>query len=87
MFCHSQTLKFCDYLHLIYPPELKIKDTTESSNSTSYLDLLLETDNKGNLSAKIYDKRDDFNFTITHLQQYSGIAGIWSFCVTAYTLL
>ena len=26
---------FGDYLHLIYPPELEIKDTTESSNSTS----------------------------------------------------
>ena len=58
--------KFGDYLHLIYPPELEIKDTTESSNSTSYLDLLLETDNKGNLSTKIYDKRDDFNFPITN---------------------
>ena len=30
--------KFGDYLHLIYPPELKIRDTTESSNSTLYLD-------------------------------------------------
>ena len=67
MFCHSQTLQLSgDYLHLIYPPELEINDTTESSNSTSYVDLLLKTDNKGNLSTQIYDKRDDFNFPITN---------------------
>ena len=41
--------KFGDYLHLIYSSKLELKDTTESSNSISYLDLLLEIDNKGNL--------------------------------------
>ena len=61
-----------DYLLLIYPPELEIKDTTESSNSTLYLDLLLETDNKGILSTKIYDKRDDFNFPITNFPLLCG---------------
>ena len=50
--------KFGDYLHLIYPPELEIKDTTESSNSTSYLDLLLETDNKGNYLLYIFVYKD-----------------------------
>ena len=65
MFCHSQALSLV-IIFITYPPELAIKDTTESSNSTSYLDLLLETDNKGNLSTKIYDERDDFNFLITN---------------------
>ena len=59
--------EFGDYPHLIYPPELEIKDTTRSREcssftSSSYLDLLLETDNKVNLSTNIYEKRDDFNF-------------------------
>jgi hypothetical protein len=41
----------------IYPNELEIKDTTESSTSASYLDVLLKFD-------QLYDKRDDFNFSI-----------------------
>ena len=48
----------------IYPPELEIKETTETACSTSFLDLHLEFDNSGHLSTKIYDKRDDFNFEI-----------------------
>ena len=29
---------FSDHLHLIYPSELEIKDTTDTDKSTSYLD-------------------------------------------------
>ena len=47
---------FESYLGHKYPAELKIKDTTESITSASYLDLLLS----------INDKRDDFNFHITN---------------------
>ena len=54
--------KFSDYLDFIYPSELEIKDTIESMKSISYLDCLLEIDNSGKLSTKLYDKRDDFNF-------------------------
>ena len=57
--------KFSDYLHEIYPDELEIKDTTESLHSTSYLDLLLDTHDL-RLCTKLYDKRDDFNFTIVN---------------------
>jgi hypothetical protein len=42
--------RFGDYLHLIYPNELEVKDTTD-----------LEIDNAGRLIIKLYDKRDDFN--------------------------
>ena len=56
--------RFSDYLDQIYPDELEIKDTTDSSNSAAYLDLYLEYDNKGNLCTRLYDKRDDFNFPI-----------------------
>ena len=58
--------RFNDHLPAIYPPELEIKETTESASSASYLDLFLETDSNGHLSTKLYDKRDDFNFSITN---------------------
>ena len=56
--------QFAKWIPSIYPPELEIKETTETSRSTSFLDLYLEFDENGHLSTKIYDKRDDFNFKI-----------------------
>jgi hypothetical protein len=58
--------KFGDYVDLIYPIELEIKDTTETERSASYLDLHLEIDSKGGLKTKLYDKRDDFDFPIVN---------------------
>ena len=52
----------------MYPPELEIKDTTESNTSASYLDLLLSIGRDGQLRTSLYDKRDDFNFHITNFQ-------------------
>jgi hypothetical protein len=49
---------------LVYPPELEIKETTDTASSTSILDTYLEFDDSGQLSTNIYDKRDDFNFKI-----------------------
>ena len=43
-----------------------LSDTTESSTSASYLDLLLSIGRDGQLHTSIYDKRDDFNFNITN---------------------
>ena len=45
-------------------PELEVKETTDTASSASFLDLYLEFDDSGQLSTKIYDKRDDFNFKI-----------------------
>jgi hypothetical protein len=57
--------RFAEFLPLIYPPELEAKETTDTASSASYLmDLYLEFDDIGQLSTKIYDKRDDFNFKI-----------------------
>ena len=56
--------RFAEFLPLIYPPELEIKETTYTASSSSFLDLYLEFDDSGQLSTKIYDKRDDFNFKI-----------------------
>ena len=50
----------------MYPAELEIKDTTESTTSASYLDLLLSIVRDGQFHTSIYDKRDDFNFHITN---------------------
>ena len=37
---------FQDYVQVIYPKELEIKDTTDKPSSASYLDLRLEIDNE-----------------------------------------
>ena len=56
--------QFGTYLHQIYPDELEIKDTSDTPNSSSYLDILLTTDCNQKLRTRLYDKRDDFNFPI-----------------------
>jgi hypothetical protein len=61
--------RFAEFLPLIYPSELEIKETTDTASSASFLDLYLEFDDSGQLTTKIYDKRDDFNqkhFYVTH---------------------
>jgi hypothetical protein len=56
--------RFEEFLPLIYPPELEVKEITDTASSASFLDLYLEFDDSGQISTKIYDKRDDFNFNI-----------------------
>ena len=56
---------FENYLGQMYPPDLEIKDTTESDTSASYLDLLLSIGRDGQLRTSFYDKHDDFNVHIT----------------------
>jgi hypothetical protein len=43
-----------------------MKDTTECSTSASYLDVLLKLDTNGKITTQLYDKRDDFNFSIVN---------------------
>ena len=62
----KSNLDFKNYLGQMYPPELKIKYTTESNTSASYLDLLSSIGRDGQLRTSLYDKRDDFNFHITN---------------------
>ena len=54
--------RFAEFLPLIYPTELEVKEATDTASSASFLDLYLEFDDSGQLSTKMYDKRDDFNF-------------------------
>ena len=65
--------EFENYLGQMYPVELEIKDTTESSISASSLDLLLSIGRDGQLHTSIYDKRDDFNFHITNFRSWVAI--------------
>ena len=58
--------RFGNYLHQIYPDELDIKNTTDTYNSASYLDLKLNIDNEGHLTTNLYDKRDEFSFSIVN---------------------
>ena len=58
--------EFENYLGQMYPAELQINDTTESTTFASYLDLLQSIGRDGQLHTSIYDKRDDFNFHITN---------------------
>jgi hypothetical protein len=50
----------------VYLSELEIKHTADTDRSASYVDLHLEIDSEGLLRTKLYDKRDDFNFTIVN---------------------
>ena len=58
--------EFENNLSRVYPDELEIKNTTESTTSASYLDLLLSFWRDCELHTFIYDKRDDSNFHITN---------------------
>ena len=57
--------KIEEHLEFIYSRELEIKETTETAASSSYLDCYLHIDN-GKLATRLYDKRDDFNFSIVN---------------------
>ena len=58
---------FHSYVDSIYPNELEIKDTTESSMSASYLDILLNIDINGKLITQLYNEWDDFSFSIVNV--------------------
>ena len=55
---------FENYLGHMYPTELEIKVTTEST-SAFYLELFLSIGRDDQLRTSIYDKQGDFNFNIT----------------------
>ena len=56
----------------MYPTEPDIKDTTESSNSASYLYLLPLIERDSQQPTSLNDKSDDFNFHITNFPFLSG---------------
>ena len=58
--------RFKELISDIYPKELTISETTESTSVTSYLDLLFTQDKSNNITTKLYDKRDAFGFHIVN---------------------
>ena len=63
--------RFAEFLPLIYPPELEVKETTDTASSASFLDLYLEFDDSGQISTKIYHKFSKY------VQQYTSFSCIW----------
>ena len=64
---------FVTLFPFIYPKELRLNKTNESNFSAPFLDLDLDLSiNKGIISSKIYDKRDDFDFTIVNYPHLDG---------------
>jgi hypothetical protein len=53
---------FHNYVHLIYPDDLKIKHTTEFENSATYLDILFNIDSKANRQLLYMTKMMILNF-------------------------
>jgi hypothetical protein len=62
----SIILNLQNFFHWYILQGWKLKETTATTSSASFLDLYLEFDDSGQLSTKIYDKRDDFNFKIIY---------------------
>ena len=58
--------RFKEFISDIYPKELTVSETTESTSVASYLNLLFIRDNSNNITTKLYDKRDTFGFHIVN---------------------
>ena len=58
--------RFKTFISDIYPKELTISETTESTSIASYLNLLFIRDKSNNITTKLYDKRDAFGFHIVN---------------------
>ena len=60
---------FSDAIQDIYPSELRLKKTTESTTALSYLDILITIEH-GKYSTT-YDKRDSFQFDFVNFPDMS----------------
>ena len=58
--------RFKEFISDIYPQELTISETTESTSIASYLDPLFIRDKSNNITTTLYDKRDTFGFHIVN---------------------
>ena len=69
-YCYTDDLisfsnkRFKEFISDIYPKELTISETTESTSVASYLDLLFTRDKSNNITTKLFDKRDAVGFHI-----------------------
>ena len=58
--------RFKEFISDIYPKELTISETTESTSIASFLYLLFIRDKSNNITTKLNDKRDAFGFCIVN---------------------
>ena len=80
--------RFKEFISDIYPKELTISETTESTSITSYLDLLFIRDKSNNIMTKLYDKRDAFGFCIVNFPfMSSNIPSAPAYGVYAFQLI
>ena len=63
--------KFGDYVKEIYPSQLTVGKANTSDDLANYLDLAFITGSNNRLHAKLYDKRDDFDFHIVNFPFFS----------------
>ena len=61
---------FSSAIQDIYPSDLQLKKTTESTTALSYLDILITIEH-GKHSTTLYDKRDSFQFEIVNFPDMS----------------
>ena len=64
--------RFKEFISDIYPKELTISETIESTSIASYLDLLFIRDKSNDIMTKLDDKRDTFGFHIVNFPFMSG---------------
>ena len=68
---YSDNFYFDGMVGRIYPPELQLNKANASDTESPFLDLHLSVLN-GFVSAKIYDKRNDFDFDIVNFSCLDG---------------
>ena len=56
--------RFKEFISDIYPKELTISETTESTSVASYLNLLFTRGKSNNITTKLFDKRDHLTSTL-----------------------
>ena len=61
---------FSDAIQDIYPSDLQLKKTTESTTALSYIDILITIEH-GKYSTTLYDKWDSFQFDIVNFPDMS----------------
>jgi len=56
----------------IYPPELILNKENKTDHNATFLDINININDNNKITTSIYDKRDDFNFTINSFPNLSG---------------
>ena len=77
--------RFKEFISDIYPKELTISETTESTSVASYLDLLFTRDNTNNITTKLYLCLPHCELSF-HVKQYSISTSLWCLSISAHSL-